>query len=593
MIACKDSTADTVIKVIEKHVILPFCAPKKIISDNATCFSAKSLLNFMNEHGTEWKTVMAYAPVSNGKAERMVGTIKRSITKTVLKSKQEWDEAIDQVVYGYRRRRNSNGYSPYQLMYGHPPRIANTDSTSPINNSDSDPKIARNLELLATENLRAEQRLSKSKPKCIKGKILKFHVGEKVLVAHGNATKKNVGWPAFKSKFYGPCKIRKAFHPYYELESRSGKRSRKGIHARRLIKFTERIDEAITIETNLVMNVQSCDEPVKNYLKLNIDGKSLRNWMKVVEEDISKQQELSYYVISICLCFNKVIKRTVTDSDLEILERIMFSFQDGIFQPLGSQFARSSYFFSIGSFENDYQPPKDHMNALSFVYLILTGKDAPYLSHFELQPDFSSPTIPYPYKKPYSLDKEESEDYYPVSLAREVQARNIVIHSYGHIILGDDPVRSWLDSYLLNDDESHDLGHYMIHICLSFKFFSSDFLDPENFQILRRLFVSFQEQRFRDIHINFIFYIYHYSVARYGNCGEDDLSESYLQVILPVIQSLRSNPNPQYVPFYLDPDLEVQTCPYPFVAPFQIEEAWNNHNHGNRPNGGDHLQEQI
>ena len=192
-VPCKDSTAATVIKVIKEHIILPFCPPTKIISDNATCFSAKSLLKFMDEHGTQWKTVMAYAPVSNGKAERMVGTMKRSITKTVLQSKQEWDQVIDQVVYGYRRRRNSNGFSPYQLMYGHPPRITSTDSTSLVTNSGSDDEVVRNLELLATENLRTEQFIIKNKPKLQNSKITKFSIGDKVLVAHGNATKKNVG----------------------------------------------------------------------------------------------------------------------------------------------------------------------------------------------------------------------------------------------------------------------------------------------------------------------------------------------------------------------------------------------------------------
>lgn len=48
-----------------------------IISDNATCFNARILEDFMEDHSTEWRTVLAYASMSNGKAEQMVGTMEK------------------------------------------------------------------------------------------------------------------------------------------------------------------------------------------------------------------------------------------------------------------------------------------------------------------------------------------------------------------------------------------------------------------------------------------------------------------------------------------------------------------------------------
>lgn len=54
----------------------------------ASCFTAQALPYFMRYHGTEWHTVLAYAPMSNGKTERIVGTMKCSIGRFVKASGQ-------------------------------------------------------------------------------------------------------------------------------------------------------------------------------------------------------------------------------------------------------------------------------------------------------------------------------------------------------------------------------------------------------------------------------------------------------------------------------------------------------------------------
>lgn len=81
--ATKRATAEIVLKFMCEKIIPVFGAPRTIISDNATCFTAKVLQDFMSKQGIRWHTVLAYAPMSNGKAERMVGTIKRSIGRIV------------------------------------------------------------------------------------------------------------------------------------------------------------------------------------------------------------------------------------------------------------------------------------------------------------------------------------------------------------------------------------------------------------------------------------------------------------------------------------------------------------------------------
>lgn len=64
------------------------------MSDNAACFGSNTLLQFMKKHKIDWQTVSAYEPMSNGRAERMVGTNKRGIGKIARNDRRRWNEAI-------------------------------------------------------------------------------------------------------------------------------------------------------------------------------------------------------------------------------------------------------------------------------------------------------------------------------------------------------------------------------------------------------------------------------------------------------------------------------------------------------------------
>ena len=83
-IATRDSIAQVVLKFVKREIMYSFGPPQTIISDNATCFTASAVSSFMAQNGITWRTVPAYAPMSNGTADRMVGTLKAAVRKTVL-----------------------------------------------------------------------------------------------------------------------------------------------------------------------------------------------------------------------------------------------------------------------------------------------------------------------------------------------------------------------------------------------------------------------------------------------------------------------------------------------------------------------------
>lgn len=81
----------------------------------------------MKEKGTEWRTVFSYAPMSNGRAERMVVTIKRSIGRLMYSAGNCWAELMGKAVFGYRRRATKDGHSPFYILYCVGPRLISCD----------------------------------------------------------------------------------------------------------------------------------------------------------------------------------------------------------------------------------------------------------------------------------------------------------------------------------------------------------------------------------------------------------------------------------------------------------------------------------
>lgn len=145
---------------MKEEIVPAFGVPAVVLSDNATCFRADVLRKFMEEYGTKWLTTLSYAPMSNGKAEKMVGTMKRGIRRLVVQYGKEWDVFVDKILFGYHRRPARDGVSPFELLYGVKPRILPSDGTDITKKGGA---INRNVELLALRGPRAAKADSQAK----------------------------------------------------------------------------------------------------------------------------------------------------------------------------------------------------------------------------------------------------------------------------------------------------------------------------------------------------------------------------------------------------------------------------------------------
>ena len=235
--ATESSTAEEVLRFMKEEMIYCFGLPRGVVSDNATCFKASVLDAFMARNGINWKTVLAYAPMSNGRAERMVGTLKRAIHRVILGStpgRTNWDQALLKVLYGYRRRKMVVGLSPFELLYGVLPRMEPGDKEPLFGISEV---RHREMELLHSRAMQAMRITGRGATPLTDGRETSFNVGEEVLVVKRAALGNMQKWPIALSKFYGPCRVVRARHPRYTLVSPHQRYSKRDIHARRLVLY--------------------------------------------------------------------------------------------------------------------------------------------------------------------------------------------------------------------------------------------------------------------------------------------------------------------------------------------------------------------
>jgi transposase InsO family protein len=229
--ACQAATSEEVMSFVQQQIIESYGVPATILSDNAQCFHAKALRDFAAMRGISWKYVSPYAAQANGKVERFIGTMKRAMLRSLTATVTEWDKTIASILYGYRQRPQTDGWTPYQMLFGTPPRLAGVEPVALIENPTDN---TRRIELLAQKVVQAARRTWEM-PQV----ETKFAPGNKVLVARG-AAMNLVKQAALVPKWYGPFEVTFADHPRYHLRAANGRVTRRPVHARRLRQYWDR-----------------------------------------------------------------------------------------------------------------------------------------------------------------------------------------------------------------------------------------------------------------------------------------------------------------------------------------------------------------
>jgi transposase InsO family protein len=142
-------SAFTVARAFCEQWVFVYGAPRYVLTDNGTQFTAKFFLAVCRELRIGKIFTTAYHPQTKGQVERFNGTIVSSLRCYMSPYQNNWDEFNSSISFGYNCRiRSSLGLAPFELVLSRPPPTLSAEH--PESGNELSP---------ATEKLRFLQRL--------------------------------------------------------------------------------------------------------------------------------------------------------------------------------------------------------------------------------------------------------------------------------------------------------------------------------------------------------------------------------------------------------------------------------------------------
>lgn len=120
----RDQTASTVAKILVEEWFNRYGIPKRIHSDRGRSFEGKVVASLCSMFGIQKSRTTPYHPQGNAQCERFNRSMHNLLRVLSDKQKVAWPKYLSQLVMMYNCTPHaSTGFTPYQLMFGRPPKL--------------------------------------------------------------------------------------------------------------------------------------------------------------------------------------------------------------------------------------------------------------------------------------------------------------------------------------------------------------------------------------------------------------------------------------------------------------------------------------
>ncbi|XP_078581557.1 uncharacterized protein LOC144864980 [Branchiostoma floridae x Branchiostoma japonicum] len=210
--------------------------PEEILTDQGTNFMSKLLTELYDALKIRGIRTSPYHPQTDGLVERFNGTLKSMLKKVSKEDPRDWDSLLPYLLFAYREvPQESTGFSPFELLYGHPVRgpLKVVRECWEANDKSSESVVSYVLRVrerlasmttLVRENLETAQRKQKTWYDR-KARTRQFDVGDEVLVLLPSSNVK------MEAEWQGPYTVtRKVGSVDYEIATPGKKKKSQILH---------------------------------------------------------------------------------------------------------------------------------------------------------------------------------------------------------------------------------------------------------------------------------------------------------------------------------------------------------------------------
>ena len=119
-----NKTAKEVWNKLSKEFLPRHSYPDILLIDLGLEFGATALRDYLKGLGIDHRRTSSYSPQSNGKGERLNGTLKRLLAKLINNNRDTWEDQLGPALLAYNNSiSNTTGHTPFFLLYGRRARL--------------------------------------------------------------------------------------------------------------------------------------------------------------------------------------------------------------------------------------------------------------------------------------------------------------------------------------------------------------------------------------------------------------------------------------------------------------------------------------